>query len=69
MQLLSSFIYARTVVGVNDEDKALGAREVMPPKRSDFVLTTDVPYVKLDILVCNRLNVESDSGNGCDILS
>lgn len=33
---------------------------VVPPQRSDFVLSSDVPDVKLDVLVCDRLDIEAD---------
>ena len=39
----------------------------MPPQRSDLVLSSHIPHVKLDVLVCNRLDVEADSGNSGDI--
>jgi hypothetical protein len=40
----------------------------MSPQRTDLVLSTDIPHVKLDILVCNSLDVESDSGDGGHVL-
>lgn len=43
--------------------------KVMPPQRPDLVLATNVPDVKLDVLVGDRLNVEADRGDGCDILA
>jgi hypothetical protein len=32
----------------------------MPPKWADLVLSSDVPYIKLDILVSDGLDIESD---------
>ena len=44
-----SFMLART----------LCVLKVMPPQRSDLVLTADVPHCKADVLVFNRLDVET----------
>lgn len=43
--------------------------EVMSPKRTNLVLTTDIPNVELDVLVCDGLNVETDGRNGRHILA
>lgn len=48
-----------SVVGVDHENDALRVLEVMPPKRSNLILTTNVPNRKLDILVLNSLDIES----------
>jgi hypothetical protein len=40
----------------------------MPPERADFVLTADIPNVKLHVLISHAFDVESDGGNGGDIL-
>lgn len=40
----------------------------MSPKRTDLVLTTNVPDVELCVLVGDGLDVEADGGNGGDIL-
>lgn len=42
--------------------------EIMPPQRSYLVLAADIPDVELDVLVCYRLDVETDSRNGGNIL-
>jgi hypothetical protein len=59
LELLSGLDDTVAIVGVDDEDNALGVLEVMPPERSDLVLATDVPYGKLDVLVLDRLDVEA----------
>lgn len=41
----------------------------MSPKRSNLILTADIPNIELDIFVCDRLDVESDSWDGRDILA
>lgn len=43
--------------------------KVVSPKRSNLVLATDVPHVEFDILVGNRLDVESDGRNGRHVLA
>lgn len=68
MQLLSSLVDSRPVIGVDDEYEALRAGEVMAPQRSDLVLSTHVPDIELDVLVGNRFDVEADGGDGGDVL-
>jgi hypothetical protein len=67
-QLSASLVHAIAIDRVNDEDQALGAREVVSPQRPDLVLTTDIPDVELGVLVCDGLDVETDRGDCCDIL-
>ncbi len=43
--------------------------EIMPPERSNLVLTTDVPHIELDILIGHGLDVETDCWNGGDVLA
>lgn len=59
LQLLAGLDHTIAIVAVDDEDDALGVLEVMPPQRSDLVLSTDVPYSELNVLVLNRLDVET----------
>ncbi len=59
LQFLSSLNNTVTIIAVNDEDDALGVLEVMPPQRSNLVLSTNIPYSELDVLVFNSLNVET----------
>lgn len=33
--------------------------EVMSPKGTDFVLTSDIPYSESNVLIFNRFNVEA----------
>lgn len=69
MQLLPGLIYAISIRTVHYKDQSLGAGVVVPPKRTDLVLTTDVPNVELDVLVGDGLHVEADRGNGGNGLS
>lgn len=40
----------------------------MSPQRPDLVLSTNIPDVKLDILVCDGFDVEANGRNGSDVL-
>lgn len=61
LQLFTCFDDTISVVRIDDEDNALGVLEVMSPERSDLVLTTNIPHCELNVLVLNRLNVETCS--------
>lgn len=65
LQLLTSLYHTVTIVAVNNKDDTLGILEVVPPKRPDLVLSTDIPYGKLDVLVLDRLNIEAFGDFGC----
>ena len=43
-------------------------REVVSPKRTDLVLTTDIPDVELGVLVCDSLDIEANRRDCCYIL-
>lgn len=59
LQLLPSFNDTVTIVAVNNKDDALGVLEVMPPQRSNLVLSSYIPNGELNVLVLNGLDVES----------
>lgn len=59
LQLLPSLNDTVAIVAVNHEDDTLCILEVMPPKRSDLVLSTDVPNCELDVLILDGLDVEA----------
>lgn len=40
----------------------------MPPQRTNLVLTTDIPDIEFHVLVGDALDVESDGGDGGDVL-
>jgi len=69
LELLASLDDTVTIVAVDDEDDTLGVLEVMSPERADLVLTTDIPHRELDVLVLHSLDVEANSGDGCDNLA
>ncbi len=62
MQFLLCFIYPLPILAIDDEHQALGAGVVMSPKRTDFILSSYVPYIELDVLICDSLHVETDYG-------
>ena len=68
VQLLSRLVDPCAVIGVDDEDEALGAGEVVAPERADLVLAADVPDIELDVLVGDGFDVEADGGDGGDVL-
>lgn len=59
LQLLTSFRHTVTIVAINNEDDALRILEVMPPERSDLILSTNIPHGKLDVFVFHSLYVEA----------
>lgn len=59
LQLLAGLDDTVTIVAVDDEDDALRVLEVMSPQRSDLVLSTHIPHRELDVLVLDRLDVET----------
>lgn len=69
LELLSGLDDTIAIVAIDDKDDALGVLEVMPPQRSNLVLTTDIPHGELDVLVLDSLDVETDGGDGGDDLT
>lgn len=59
LQLLPCLNNTVAIVGVDNEDNTLGVLEVMPPQRPDLVLSSDIPYGELNVLVLDSLDVES----------
>jgi hypothetical protein len=59
LELLTRLNNTVAIVAVNDEDDTLGVLEVMPPQRTDLVLTADIPHGELDVLVLDGLDVET----------
>lgn len=59
LKLLTSLNNTVTIIAVDDEDDTLGVLEVVPPQRTDLVLTTDIPHGERDVLVLDRLDVET----------
>lgn len=59
LKLLSGLDNTVAIVGVDNEDDTLGVLEVVPPQRTDLVLTTDIPHGELNVLVLDGLDVEA----------
>ncbi len=59
LQFLPGLNNTVTIIAINDEDDALGVLEIMSPQRSDLVLSTNIPYGELNVLVFDSLNVET----------
>jgi hypothetical protein len=59
LQFLPCLNNTITIIAVNDEDDTLGVLEVMSPQRSDLVLSTNIPYGELNVLVFDSLDVET----------
>ena len=59
LQFFARFHDTIAIVAVYHEDDALSVLEVMPPKRPDLVLSSHIPYGKLDILVLDSLDIEA----------
>jgi len=59
LQFLPGLNDTITIIAINDEDDALGVLEIMSPQRSNFVLSTNIPYGELNVLVLDSLNIET----------
>ncbi len=59
LQLLASLHNTIAIIAINDENDSLGVLEVMPPQRSDLILSSDIPHGKLDVFILNSLDVKS----------
>lgn len=40
----------------------------MSPQRSNLILSSNIPNIELNVLVCNSLDVKSDGWDGGDVL-
>jgi len=69
LQFFSGLDNTVAIVAINDEDDTLGVLEVMSPQGSDLILSTNIPYGELDVLVLDRLHVEANRGDGGHNLS
>ena len=59
LQFLPCLDNSVAIIAINDEDDTLGVLEVMSPKRSDLVLSTNIPYSELNVLVFNSLDIKA----------
>merc|ERR1711991_808932 len=66
VEFISGSINTVSIVGIDNENQALCILIVVSPQRSDLILSSYIPYSEANILVLDSLNVETNSGNGCD---
>jgi hypothetical protein len=59
LQLFPSLDNSVTIVAVNNEDDTLGILEVMSPKRTDLVLSTNIPDSELNVLIFDSLDIKA----------
>lgn len=59
LQFLSGLDNTVTIVAINNEDDTLCVLEVMSPQGSNLVLSTNIPYRELNVLVFDSLDVET----------
>mmetsp|Transcript_29082 Transcript_29082/g.62554 ORF Transcript_29082/g.62554 Transcript_29082/m.62554 type:complete len:221 (-) Transcript_29082:25-687(-) len=64
-----SIVDTLPVVGIDNEDDALGVLVVVAPQGTDLVLTSDIPHGKANVLVLDSFHVETDGGDGGDDLT
>ena len=64
VELLAILLNSLSIVRVDDIDETLGVSVVVSPKKSDLVLTADIPHVEGDVFVLDSLDVEADCGDG-----
>lgn len=60
MELLFCFVDTFAVLAVNNKDETLRAGVIMSPEGSDFVLSSDVPHIELDVFIRDSFDVEAD---------
>jgi hypothetical protein len=63
LELLPGLNNTVAIVAVDNEDDTLGVLEVMPPERTNLVLTADIPHGELNVLVLHGLDVETCRSN------
>lgn len=59
LQFLPGLDNTIAIVAVNNEDDTLGVLEVMSPQGPNLVLSTNIPDGELNVLIFDRLNVET----------
>jgi hypothetical protein len=59
LQLLPRLDNTITIVAVDNENDTLGVLEVMSPQRANLILSSNIPYCELNILVLNSLDIET----------
>jgi len=52
-----------TIVGIDHKDETLSVLEIVPPERTDLILTSDIPHGEVDVLVLDSFHIETDCGD------
>lgn len=60
MKFLLGLVDTVTVLAVDNEDETLGTGVIMPPERTNLILSSNIPDIEFDVLVRDRLDVEPD---------
>jgi len=60
MKFLLRLIKSFPILTVNDKNESLCSSVVVPPERSNLVLSSDVPYIEFYILVRHGFYIETD---------
>jgi hypothetical protein len=60
MKFLLRLVKSFPVLTVNDKNESLCSSVVVPPKRSNLVLSSDVPYIEFHVLVRHGFYIETD---------
>ena len=64
MKLVAGGVGTVSIVGVDHEDETLRVLVIMPPQRSDLILSSHIPHGEADVLVFDGLHVEADGWDG-----
>ena len=59
LQLLTGLNDTIAVIAINDENDALGILEVMPPQRSDLILSSHIPNGELNVFIFDSFDIEA----------
>ena len=61
LQLLAGLDNTVAVIAVDNENDALSVLEIMPPQRTNLVLSSHIPYGELNVFILDRLDVKACS--------
>ena len=64
VQFVACRIDTVRIIRIDHKDQTLRVLVVMTPQGTDLILTTDIPHCERDVLVFDRLNVESNRWDG-----
>lgn len=68
-ELFSCFFDSFGIGGIDDVNQGVSVREVVAPILTEGLLSSDVPYVQLEFIVGQVLDIEALGGGDCaDVL-